>query len=123
MTRPPLRVLSDRLRGVLGHPNAFGFLLGVGRIVVLPQHLDVTAQRDDADAVLGLTPPELSQRARKDDRSDLDRYVKAEIELLALHAAHLGHQEMSQFVDEDHQPHSDQNLEDHPQQGERTSRA
>ena len=36
--------------------------------------------------------------------------VEAEIELLALHAAELGDQEMAQLVDENHQPQADGDL-------------
>ena len=56
-----------------------------GRIVVLAEHLDVAAQRQDADAVFGFAPLELGQLQAVD--------VEAQVELLAFDAAPFGHGE------------------------------
>ena len=85
---------GGRMRRLQLRPLAlFG---GAGRIVVLAEHLDVAAQRQDADAVFRFAPLEAAEPPAVD--------IEAEIELLALHAAGLGDEEVSQFVDEDHQP-------------------
>ena len=76
---------------------------GIGRVVVLAQHLDVATERHDSDAVFGLAPLSSKQGSRQLDRPQADGDVEADVELLAFHATRLGCQEMPQFVHEDHE--------------------
>ena len=79
--------------------------LGAGRagIVVLPEHLHVAPQGERADAVLRLAPLEAAELEPAD--------IEAEIELLTLHPARLGDEEVPQLMDEDHKPEPEHRLE------------
>ncbi len=81
------------------------FFLQPGRVVLLAEHLHVPAQRQDADAVLGFAPTELAELQPGN--------VEAQVELLALHAAELGHDKVAQFVNEDDEPQADRDHENH----------
>ena len=89
-----------------GSANSGGFVLGISRIVVLAEHLYVTAQGQAADAVLRFAPLKFDQRprnfpARKGD-SKLKK-VKADIKLLAFDSARFGNQKMTQLMHKNHE--------------------
>ena len=91
--------------------DALGLAGGVGRVVVLAQHLHVPAQGNNANPVFRLAPLLLEQGLGEGQRTYFDGDIETDVELLTLHAAGLGDQEVAQFVDEDHQPQAKRSLE------------
>ena len=79
-------------------PRPLHLLAKLRRVVLLAEHLDISAQRQDADAVERFAAAEAQQA----DAAD----VEADHELLAFHAAQLGHDEMAQLMDENDEAQS-----------------
>ena len=105
------RVELDR-SGLLGivivaHLDAVRFGFRIARVVVLAEHFHIAAERQNADAVLGFPPAEAGERPWQPQPADADRDIEADVELLALHPAGFRGEEVSQFVDENHQTKSD----------------
>ncbi len=63
-------------------------------VVVLAEHLHVSAQWENADAVFCFPPAKLAKLQAVD--------VEAQVEFFALYAARFGHEKMAQLVHEDH---------------------
>ena len=89
-----IRALTDLLGYARGSVDLLASSSGL-----FAQHLDEAPQGQRRDHVLGLAPLETQERRAKADR-----------ELLDLHAVPLGHQEVAQLVDEDHQAQSQGDL-------------
>src|SRR5262245_21073527 len=73
-------------------------------IVVLPEHLHVPAEWQNADAVL---------RFAESFTDLVAADIEADEKLFALHAARLGDEKMPQLVDKDHRPQADGDLQHH----------
>ena len=76
----------------------------VGRVVILTEHLDVAAQRQNADPIHRLAP-------FAGDLIAAD--VETDHELLAFHAACLGDEKMPQLMYEDDGPQADRHHRHH----------
>ena len=99
--------VAHRLRWqVARRPRPLRLLACSTGVVVLAEHLHIAAQRQNADAVFGFTPLHLGQLQASD--------VEADVKLLALHTAGLGHQKVAQLVHEDHEAQPRGHLQDHP---------
>ena len=100
---------GDFFGGKLGVAAEFGFahLFGdVRRVVVLAEHFDIAAQRENADSVLGLAPLATDLVAAD---------VEADEELVAFDAAHFGNGEVAQFMDKNHGTQTEANLQNNKQ--------
>ncbi len=83
-------------------PGALHFLAKLRRVVFLPQHLHIAAQRQDADAVEGFAPAETAHFQAAN--------VETDEEFVDFDAAHLGHGKVAQLVDEDNKPQAQGDL-------------
>ena len=84
--------------------GSFELLAKAAGIVLLPEHLDVAAQRQNAEAVFRLAPFELAESPAED--------IEPDVELLALYAAQSGDDEMAPFVNNDQHVDADEHKND-----------
>ena len=80
--------------------DAFLLFFELARIVVLAQHFDIAAQRQDADAVLRLAPLKWTILLRSWKPRSWGGNVEADVELLTFHTARFGGEEVTQLVHE-----------------------
>ena len=99
---------GHRLGRKIAHraPGPLRLVGGRGGVVVLAEHLDISPQREGADAVFGFAPLEAGELE--------PAHIKAEEKLLALHSAGLGHEKVPQLMDKDHKSQPPGHLQNHP---------
>lgn len=84
--------------------GSFQLLAQPAGIVLLPEHLDVAAQGQNAESVFRLAPSELAELPAED--------IEPDVELFALHAAQPGNDEMAPFVNDDQHVDADEHEHD-----------